>query len=378
MPNSADKLANIRAFHEEINSPRADGSTSNAPLLLAIEVTTRCNFKCVHCCHRFSSQKPAGMSLELFQDIVPLLKTAHELYLFGDGEVLLDIPRHLAMIARTYQEDPTCALGFSTNGKLLTPEVFELYATAGVQYIQISVDAAIKSLYEEMRRGGSFDQLLANLEGIAILRQRSQVRQPQLRLATVISKQNFRQLPILAEFAKKYGFSSWYVNAECPLNPGRDLLQLTSEDLAELDLMRADILQNYNSCFSTVFDPHIGLSARTDEKWLESTSPVFCTVPWQRFEVKVNGDVKVCPYYHEAICSMQGKSAMDVWNGEEFRRIRRAFTVGRDIPSYCVDCKFGMKKQYLPGYPGLPNILPLSPIDRAIRRVRAMKQYLSR
>lgn len=374
MPISAEKLANIRAFHAEIESPHSDGSASNAPLLLAVEVTTRCNFKCVHCCRRFSSQKSAGISFELFQNIVPVLRTAYELYLFGDGEVLLDIPRHLAMIARVYQQDPACALGFSTNGKLLTPEVFELYATAGIQYIQVSVDAAAKDLYEEMRRGGSFDELLANLEGIAALRERSKVRQPQLRLATVISKQNYRQLPLLAEFAKRYGFSSWYINAECPLNPGRDLLQLTSDDLAELDCMRADILQNYSPHYSIVFDPYIGLSSGTGEKWLESASPVFCTVPWQRFEVKVNGDVKICPYYHESICSMNGKSVMEVWNGEEFRRIRKAFTTGTDIPSYCVNCKFGMRKQYLPGYPGLPESSSLSPLVRAIRGARAMKQ----
>ncbi len=356
MQLSAEKLANIGTFLDEINSPRRDGCTSNAPLLLAIEATTRCNFKCVHCSHTFTNQMPTDMSLELFQDIVPAVQSALELYLFGDGEVLLDIPRHLAMISRIYQQDPACALGFSTNGKLLTPEVYGLYSTAGVQYIQLSIDAATRELYEAMRRGGNFGELLGNLEGILALRRRSKRRRPQLRLATVISKQNYRQLPLLAEFAKRYDFSCWYINAEYPHNPGRELLRLTTADLAELERIRTDIVQNYSLSYFALFDPSIGLSGDRGEKWLESKSPVFCTVPWQRFELKANGDVKLCPYFHEPICSMDGKSPLEVWNGKEFRRIRKAFTSGTDIPSYCINCNLGMKRQYLPGFPGMPDV----------------------
>jgi MoaA/NifB/PqqE/SkfB family radical SAM enzyme len=317
------------------------------------------------------------MSLELFQSIVPMLQTAHELYLFGDGEVLLNIPRHLAMISRIYQEDPAAALGFSTNGKLLTPEVYELYATAGIQYIQLSVDAATKELYEAMRRGGSFDELLVNLEGIAALRRRSKARQPELRLATVISRQNYRQLPLLAEFAQRYGFSYWYINAESPQNPGRDLLCLTTKDVAELECIRAEILQNYSSSYLTVFDPCVGLPLDTSEKWLEAESPVFCTVPWQRFELKANGDVKICPYYHEPICSISGKSLLDIWNGNEFRQIRKAFTSGTGIPSYCINCKLGMRKQYLPGFPGIPDAQNITLPGRMIRKIRAIRQRIS-
>jgi MoaA/NifB/PqqE/SkfB family radical SAM enzyme len=81
-----------------------------------------------------------------------------------------------------------------------------------------------------MRRGGSFDELIANLEGIVGLRRRAKARQPRLHLATVISKQNYHQLPALAEFAKRYDFCFWYINAEYPHNPGRASLALTRED----------------------------------------------------------------------------------------------------------------------------------------------------
>ncbi|MGA2134600.1 MAG: hypothetical protein ABSH50_20120 [Bryobacteraceae bacterium] len=40
--------------------------------------------------------------------VVAASRTAYELYLFGDGEVLLDIPRHLAMISRIQHCDPQC------------------------------------------------------------------------------------------------------------------------------------------------------------------------------------------------------------------------------------------------------------------------------
>jgi len=356
MPYSAEKRFNIRSFHREIRCPRSDGTTSNAPLLLAIETTTRCNFQCVHCCHPFSHPVASDISLELFESVVPSVRKALEVYLFGDGEVLLDIPHHLAMIARIYKEDPNSALGFSTNGKLLTPEIYEMYATAGIEYIQVSVDAATPTLYEAMRRGGNFQQLQSNLDGILDRRRRARSRHPRLRLATVVSKQNFRELPLLADFAKKYDFTDWYINAEYPHSPDRDRMRLDADDLLELRCIWKQIARRYGRDFAGRLDSSIGLPTSMAEGHPQRhESAVYCTVPWQRFELKANGDVKVCPFFHEPIGSMNKSSLADVWNGREFRQIRQAFASRTGIPSFCVNCKFDMRRQYLPGYPGIPG-----------------------
>lgn len=356
MAFSAEKHSNILSFHREIRCPRSDGTTSNAPLLLAIETTTRCNFQCVHCCHSFSHPVASDISLELFESVARYVGGAFEVYLFGDGEVLLDIPRHLAMIARIHKEDPNSALGFSTNGKLLTPEIYELYATAGIEYIQVSVDAATPALYEAMRRGGKFQQLQANLDGILDRRRRARSRQPELRLATVISKQNFRELPLLAEFARKYDFADWYINAEYPHSPDRDRMRLDSDDLLELECICKEIAQYHSRDFAARLDSSIGLpTSMAESHWQRHELPVYCTVPWQRFELKANGDVKICPFFHEPIGSINGSSFPDIWNGMEFRHIRQAFTYRTGLPSCCVNCKFDLRRQYLPGYPGIPE-----------------------
>ena len=372
MASSAEVLANVRSFHDEIDSPDRKGRTSNAPLLLVLESTSRCNFRCVHCSQTFNRQARADMSVELFRKTGPAWKTALEVYLFGDGEVLLDIPRHLEMVSQVREANPACSLGFSTNGKLLTPEVYGRYAATGVQYIQVSIDAATRELYDEMRRGGSFDDLIANLEGIAALRRRSTGPQPRLHLATVISRQNYRQLPLLAEFAKRYEFSYWYISAEYFHNPGRGRLRLAAEDLVELARSRAEIVRRYGSHYSVFFDPSIGLRPEARGAWFESKSPVYCTVPWQRFELKANGDVKVCPYFLEPICSVNGKSFAEVWNGPEFRRIRMAFASGTGVPSYCVNCNLAMRKQYVRRYPFPFDPGGSGPLARVIRRTRKL------
>jgi len=378
MEPSGDKLVNIESYQKEIDCPRIDGSTSNAPLLVAIEPTAKCNFNCVHCSRALSKDPPADMNLELFESILPAAQFALEVYLFGDGEVLLNVPLHLAMVSRIYQQNPGCALGFSTNGRLLTPDVYELYSAAGIRYIQVSVDAATKKLYETMRRGGSFDELVRNLEGIAEWRRRFTVSRPELFLATVISRQNFRELPELAQFAEKYGFSQWYVNVEAPQNPGRDRLCLTAEDRRELQCIKARIADTYGSSFSVQFDPAIGLPAQTTEKWVEQESRVFCAAPWQQFEVKANGDVRVCPYFHQPICSMNGRSFADVWNGPELRQIRRSFTNLTDIPSCCVNCNLGIRKQYLSESPALAGIPRSSPPSWVHRGAIKLRTFLSR
>ena len=378
MRPSVDKLSNTKSFQKEITRPQRDGSTSNAPLLVAIEPTTRCNFKCVHCSRATSKEPRTDMSAELFQAVVPASRFALEVYLFGDGEVLLNVPQHLAMISRVHQQNPGCRLGFSTNGRLLTQDVYQQYSTAGIQYIQVSVDAATKELYETMRRGGRFDDLARNLEGVAAWRRRFSVSQPDLILATVISQQNYRELPELAQFAQKYGFSHWYINVEAPQNPGRDLLCLTNEDRSELARIKTRIADTYGSSFSMRFDSAIGLSGETTDRWVEQESRVFCAAPWQQFEVKANGDVKVCPYFHRPICSMVGRSFEDVWNGPEFRQVRKSFTTRADIPSCCTNCTLDIRKQFLPDSPALVGIQSVNVSTWVLRGARRLKKFISR
>jgi hypothetical protein len=147
---------------------------------------------------------------------------------------------------------------------------------------------------------------------------------------------------------------------------------LTAEDLAEMEAIRAEIIRRYGSHYATVFDPSIGLGLATSEERFQGKAPVYCTVPWQRFELKADGEVKVCPYFHEPICSMNGRSLMEVWNGREFRRIRQAFATGTGIPPYCVHCVSGMRRQYLPGSPGGFDVHRVSLLARLIRGSRAV------
>jgi hypothetical protein len=125
------------------------------------------------------------------------------------------------------------------------------------------------------------------------------------------------------------------------------------------------------------FDSSIGLPPETTEKWLEQPSPVFCAAPWQQFEVKANGDVKVCPYVDQPICSMNGKSFADVWNGLEFREVRKAFASGTGLPSCCTNCSLGMRKQFLPGSPSNPANPRVRLSDWIHRGVVKMREFIS-
>ena len=108
--------------------------------------------------------------------------------------------------------------------------------------------------------------------------------------------------------------------------------------------------------FAARLDSSIGLpTSMAESHWQRHELPVYCTVPWQRFELKANGDVKICPFFHEPIGSINGSSFPDIWNGMEFRHIRQAFTYRTGLPSCCVNCKFDLRRQYLPGYPGIPE-----------------------
>lgn len=70
---------------------------------------------------------------------------------------------------------------------------------------------------------------------------------------------------------------------------------------------------------------------------------------------------------------MKGRSLLQVWNGAEFQHLRRAFASGTGIPRFCVNCNFDMRRQYLPGYPGIPET---SLFGRITGSLGTMKAYL--
>jgi radical SAM protein with 4Fe4S-binding SPASM domain len=180
---------------------------TDAPALpreLQLEVTAACNLACTMCLVSYRpkvGKRVGSMSYEMFRSLVDELPGLERLTLQGLGEPLL-APGIMDMIA--YASARGIAVGFNSNGQLLTPERSERLVSSGLSWLCISVDGATAETYEAIRGGARFDRLERHVPALmaAIARRGSG---PDVSLVFVAMRRNIAELPDLVRLAARWG-----------------------------------------------------------------------------------------------------------------------------------------------------------------------------
>ena len=155
------------------------------PEIVQIESTNICNAKCVFCPRDEMHRRQGVMSRELFRKIVDEcaeLGITH-VRMHNYGEAFLD--RYLTEKVRYAKEKGIREVGLISNGSLITDKVARGMIEAGLDAINISIDAGGKDVFEQTRIGLNYDKVIANVERLLALRDASGKRRPKLILSFV-------------------------------------------------------------------------------------------------------------------------------------------------------------------------------------------------
>jgi radical SAM protein with 4Fe4S-binding SPASM domain len=155
------------------------------PEIVQIEATNICNAKCVFCPRDEMHRRQGIMSLDLFKKIVDEcaeLGITH-VRMHNYGEAFVD--RKLVEKVRYAKQKGIREVGMISNGSLITEPVARGMIDAGLDAINISVDASGKEVFEATRIGLKYDKVIANIERLLRLRGESGKRRPKLILSFV-------------------------------------------------------------------------------------------------------------------------------------------------------------------------------------------------
>jgi len=127
-----------------------------------MNITKRCNLKCVHCyAGAFDAQSPGEMKThEILRVIDELAEFGAPVVLFSGGEPLMH-PDIVKLAGHAVQSGIRTVI--STNGTLITSEKAHELATVGLSYIGVSLDGS-REVHDAFRGvHGSFDRALEGL-----------------------------------------------------------------------------------------------------------------------------------------------------------------------------------------------------------------------
>ncbi|MCW3129987.1 MAG: radical SAM protein [Methanophagales archaeon] len=130
------------------------------PLCVEFEITNQCNTRCIMC-DRWKWRREKELSHE---DIKKILSSLYNFgvksIIFSGGEPTL---RDDFIDILNYAKELNLHIGILSNGSNITEEVAKTICKCA-DWVRISLDGSTKEIYEEVRLGGNFEEVLNSLE----------------------------------------------------------------------------------------------------------------------------------------------------------------------------------------------------------------------
>ncbi len=215
MNDASGKLTpELAGISLERTSPKRSGSDQEAETgyvdrlsRVYVEATNRCNLSCRTCVRNTWNTFPGTMLWEIFQTLLGDLEdfpTFPEIFFGGYGEPLSH-PRIMDMIRLAHSRGAKTSL--ITNGTLLSPQLNQEIAAAGLDFLWVSLDGAHSGSYQDVRLGDHLPQILDNLKTL----QAAGLDKPALGIASVLMKQNAADLPELLALCENLAVDSLFL-----------------------------------------------------------------------------------------------------------------------------------------------------------------------
>jgi hypothetical protein len=268
------------------------------PEIVQIEATNICNAKCTFCPRDEMGRKQGIMGWELFTKVVDecaMLGISHvRMHNYGEAFVDKRLPEKIK-----YAKDRGIAeVGVITNGSLLGPDVARAVIDAGLDAINISVDAAGKETFESTRLGLKYDKVMANIEGLVAIRKALGRKRPKLILSFVRQDNSTEEQAFIDKWS------------------------------AIADKVHVTELHNWAGT----------LQPRSDVNFP-------CYRQWLTFTVLWDGKVSLCCADFDGrvvLGDMNTSSIGEIWNGDAYRRVRREHLESGG-PAICRACDLPKK-----------------------------------
>lgn len=186
------KLAEVRLLGRQ-----ASTYCYNRPSHLYLELTSRCNLRCVWCVQNdaeFRQGYADDMPFALFRKIVPKLRGTRVLYLCLNGEPLL-YPHLCDAVALAKQYVPS--VRFVSNGTLLSRELGRELQRVGLSQLAVSIDSPDPLLMRQIR-GVDLESVAEKVSHFC-----GDTGIP-LEVRTTICRENLASLQNLPEFVRRF------------------------------------------------------------------------------------------------------------------------------------------------------------------------------
>lgn len=292
--------------YKPLRSQRDSESRQLSIPFVFLIVVGRCNSRCIACSYWRNLPTKEILTKEIIYSLISTLNKYHlETIIFTGGEALLR--SDLIEIAQKLKQGyPHLTLRLLTNGILLArnadviSKIFDIVA--------LSFDSANRKTYQRIRGVDAFQQVTKGISGLRALNHKIEIR-----LRTVIQKENFREIPKIINLGRRLGANKIsfipadmtsgvsFGRSEKMQNQNKVILSV--KELVEYKKILKSILEAQKQNFKNGFLVEQGCDLIRVYNYYASfwilRKPVFpkCNSGWTSIVIDFRGNVWPCFFY---------------------------------------------------------------------------------
>jgi MoaA/NifB/PqqE/SkfB family radical SAM enzyme len=365
------KRENLRRTLEALSRERQDAAIHHKPLLLHLEITSRCNLRCLKCGHATDPPgtpriMPRNLPYPVIETFDDYFAAAVRVHTFGYGEMFL-YNRLKKLVERLKHYG--CMVDGITNGVLVDQEEVDWLVEYGYDEITFSIDGVEPATMQRLR-GVDVEKIWRTLAYLKQRKQQTGRDRPRVVVNFVAQSDNYHELPGLVRKLSTLDIHFLGVNPLMPVE-----LPEVPEDDAYMALYREFGLENVprpkleaalsiaerlaravNLSYCAYIDLD-GLYARryasqsnggllqilpqahVDKVQTEQKlQPYYCSYPWTSVYVHADSGARVCCYMMGSLGQVENAADMHrVWTEGSIVEIRDAISKGEVHPA-CQSC----------------------------------------
>lgn len=303
------------------------------PSYIEIEITTRCDLKCIMCEHTFWNEKPRDMTFNEFKTLMDQFPKLKWIAMTGIGEDFLN-KDFLDMYRYVKKQHPGILIELYDAFHRVTEDIsHELVEDIGLTQVFFSFDASTKETYEKIRVGANFDTVLNNIKNFIRIRNEFGIGLPKVGFHFIIMKENIHEVLPYIKLVKKLGGDHIFFTQM--LHSFKEVNHLVTEV--------PERLINQANELGTFYGVEIDWNMDTTAEKPAIRNCIEWTTPF----VYATGHVLPCCCIQEAnnrsffkencLGNVFEQPFKEIWNSAKYKVLRKQIQ-WNEIPLLCKDC----------------------------------------
>jgi len=293
------------------------------PFNVSIEPTTSCNLGCPECPSglKIFTRDTGQLSMEMYdKTLVELGDTLIYLYFYFQGEPYMH-PRFTDLVQKAKAKNIYTVT--STNAHFLTERKAAETVASGLDRIIISIDGSTQEVYEQYRKNGSLEKVIAGTKALVKAKQEAKSHTPHILFQCILFKQNESQIEDIKRLGKELGVDEViFKTAQIyDYKNGHDLIP-----------------EN---------DAHSRYRKQPDGTYvIKNALENHCWKLWHSCVITWDGWVVPCCFDKDAqyrLGSLQEKSFRVIWESDLYTSFRERILQSRKDIDICTNCTEGLK-----------------------------------